>query len=100
MIAGGMLLFLWGGLSFEIKHSAFWKIVCLPGELSYGIYLLHSMVLYLVWNYLNLTNPWASFCLYLAANTALAQLSGLFFERPANYWTRRQVLRLFSFILD
>jgi peptidoglycan/LPS O-acetylase OafA/YrhL len=90
ILALGLFLVLWAGLSFEIKRSRGWILVCLPGELSYGMYLLHYAVLIVAWPFFRHPNPWMALVWFLLANTGVAFLSYTFFEKPANLWIRRR----------
>jgi len=82
-------LFLLGGLHMEFFEKKFWSFLTLPGRLSYGIYLFHSTVLFILWPYLGGLNQWVAFFFFSAATTAVAWLSFRFFEVPANLWVRK-----------
>jgi peptidoglycan/LPS O-acetylase OafA/YrhL len=60
------------------------------GQLSYGSYLLHTAVLFALWQALGRTSVYPAFLAYAAATFLLAALSFRFFEQPA----KRAVQRL------
>jgi peptidoglycan/LPS O-acetylase OafA/YrhL len=62
------------------------------GAVSYGVYLLHMLVLHVASRGLeaaSLTSPWLRFALVLAGTVALATLSHRFFEAPILRWKAR-----------
>lgn len=89
LIAGGTFLFLLGGIHLPALQSKAWKIFAMPGRYSYGNYLLHIMVLYLIHSFLWGLNILVAFLIFAASSTALAALSFRFFEAPTNHFVQR-----------
>jgi len=90
LVAVGVSLFLLGGLRFKIPENRLTSALCFPGQLSYGIYLLHSMVLLVLLRWLPLSNPWEGFLLFVALNVGVAALCFRFFEKPLNTLIRQK----------
>jgi peptidoglycan/LPS O-acetylase OafA/YrhL len=88
LLAGGIFLFLLAALPMRFPEILAWA--ALPGKLSYGMYLLHPMVLYFLWGLLRGKDPFLAFTLYFLATTAVAWISYRFFEWPVNLWVRRK----------
>lgn len=91
LLGWGWFIFLLGALSQNWFESKYLKPFALPGRLSYGIYLLHPIVLYFLWDILKAKNVWLSFTIFTLATTLLAYLSFRFFEMPANLWIRKKI---------
>ncbi len=83
-------LFLIGGLSLPSLESKVLAFLCLPGKLSYGMYLWHSLVLYFLVPFLLGLNTWIAFLIFVLATLFLAFLSYFFYEMPANFWIRKR----------
>jgi peptidoglycan/LPS O-acetylase OafA/YrhL len=78
-----------GGLALPFFHSPFIRLLALPGKLSYGIYLLHMVVLYLLSPWLQGKGIASSLCLFLGFVILVAWLSNRYFEKPINLWIRK-----------
>ena len=85
-IGAGSIIF---GVQRPHAFSAkFWLPFARIGELSYGIYLLHPLVLYVIAPLLRGSNFVGGYLLFVIATAALAELSYRYLERPANRWIR------------
>jgi peptidoglycan/LPS O-acetylase OafA/YrhL len=84
----GLFLALLGGLSLPFFESGWLKLLALPGRYSYGLYLFHVAILYLMRPWLaglsTSTSVFLSFGIYAVAATCVAALSYHYFEVPAN----------------
>jgi peptidoglycan/LPS O-acetylase OafA/YrhL len=98
LLALGLSLMLLGGLTFQIRETKFITLACMPGQLSYGIYLLHATVLFFAWDMLMGSSPWLAFILYATFNSVFGYVLFHFYEKPANYFIRRQFMRLLNAI--
>jgi peptidoglycan/LPS O-acetylase OafA/YrhL len=83
-IALGAFFFLLGGLHWPIWESKLLVPFSLPGQYSYGLYLLHMLVFYLFFPWLIHFNVFLAFGLFTLIATLIAGLSYHFFELPAN----------------
>jgi peptidoglycan/LPS O-acetylase OafA/YrhL len=92
-LALGVFFFLLGGLHLNFFNSKHWSIISWIGKLSYGGYLYHSFVLYLLWQFFTGRNEWFNFFIFVAITFGLAELSYLYFEVPANLWIRKSLGR-------
>lgn len=61
-----------------------------PGQLSYGGYVLHATMLFLLWPVLGRYNVWLDFVLYASATLLLAAVVYRYFEVPTNQRVRRR----------
>lgn len=68
--------------------SKLWLPLARIGELSYGIYLLHPVVLFFAAPLLRGSDFIGGYLLFLLFTMALADLSYRYIERPANRWVR------------
>jgi peptidoglycan/LPS O-acetylase OafA/YrhL len=57
-------------------------VVTLPGKLSYGMYLLHPLALWLAWRLLSGVPSEAALPAFVAGVVVLAWASYTFFENP------------------
>ncbi|HVM33635.1 MAG TPA: acyltransferase [bacterium] len=89
LLALGLGLFLWGAFSIPAFEKRSFGILLLPGRWSYGIYLLHVVVLFVLWSWLKGRPLWECGLLLGAALLAVAGLSNRFYEKPLNQWVRR-----------
>ncbi len=89
-IGVGAFFFLLGGLHLSFFEKRFWSFLVVPGKLSYGMYLLHSTVLYFLWPYLLGKNEWVAFLLLAGITIGMAWLSYHYFEIPSNSWIRKK----------
>lgn len=85
----GLFLFLIGGIHLPFFDSRFLGFLALPGKYSYGIYLLHILVLYFSHIFLWYLNNIAALLLFTVLCTLIAALSYRFFEVPANRKVRK-----------
>jgi peptidoglycan/LPS O-acetylase OafA/YrhL len=88
----GIFLFLLGSLQIkQFQNLPDW--LCLPGQLSYGMYLYHPMVLFFLWPILLGKDRLVGFALYVSCVIALGWLSFRFFEQPMNRLIRNRFIR-------
>ena len=90
LVGAGLFLFLWGGLQWKWPNAHWARWVCFPGRLSYGMYLMHPLVLFLLWPCLARLSAFAALALFAASTTGLAYLSDRWFEKPMNRWVRKR----------
>jgi len=83
-LCGGLGLFLLGAIHLEFFESKKLRIFSLPGKVSYGAYLLHSFVLYFLWDFLSKVDINLGFLVYFSSTIGLAWVSYRFFEVPLN----------------
>jgi peptidoglycan/LPS O-acetylase OafA/YrhL len=88
-LAMGLSIFFLGGLALPFFQSPLIRILALPGKLSYGIYLLHMIVLYALSPWLQGKGITFSLGLFLSFVFLIAWLSNRYFEKPLNLWIRR-----------
>ncbi len=88
LIVLGAFLFLLGILAFDIPQNRLSRTLCLPGKVSYGMYVWHPTVLYFCWNYIGQNNPWLAFSSFFILTTIFSLASYTFFEKPTNRWVR------------
>jgi len=84
VLAGGLFLFLMGGLSLSFWESPWLKALAYPGRYCYGCYLLHPLVLFISRPLLGSLGLLGGFALLVLLTTLVASLSYRFFEWPAN----------------
>jgi peptidoglycan/LPS O-acetylase OafA/YrhL len=84
-----------GGLFLDF-NGPFWRILGLPGKLSYGGYLWQASVLFFLWPLLGGWNEYAAFAAFAAATTLAAWFSYRFFEEPCNLFIRRRFAHFHS----
>jgi peptidoglycan/LPS O-acetylase OafA/YrhL len=87
-LCGALGVFLLGAIHLEFFESKKLWIFSLPGKVSYGAYLLHSFVLYFLWDFLSKTDINLGFLVYFSSTIGLAWVSYRFFEVPLNGWIR------------
>jgi peptidoglycan/LPS O-acetylase OafA/YrhL len=88
LLCGGLGIFLLGAIHLEFFESKKLWIFSLPGKVSYGAYLLHSFVLYFLWDFLAKADINLGFLVYFSSTIAIAWVSYKFFEVPLNGWIR------------
>jgi peptidoglycan/LPS O-acetylase OafA/YrhL len=77
-----------GGLHLPLFNSKIAQILSWPGKLSYGCYLWHPTIMFLMMPVLVALGHW-EICLYLIVAVILFSfISYRFFEVPANRWIR------------
>jgi peptidoglycan/LPS O-acetylase OafA/YrhL len=89
----GVFFFLLGGVYLDFFKSKVWVIPAFIGKLSYGGYLYHSFVLYLLWPFFSGKNEWFDFFIFVTITFGLAELSYRYFEVPVNLWIRKKLGR-------
>ena len=89
LLAFGVFFFLLGGLHLNFFNSKYWSILGWIGKLSYGGYLYHMFVLYLLWPFFAGRTEWFDFFIFVTVTFSLAELSYRYFEVPANLWIRK-----------
>ena len=85
----GVFLLILGGIHLDVFETKNWQPFSLPGQLSYGLYLLHIAVLFLLWPLLVGINDFVAFAFFSLATIGIGWLSYHFFERPMNTWIRK-----------
>jgi len=95
-LAFGVFFFLLGGLHLDFFNSKYWSVLSWIGKLSYGGYLYHIFILYLLWPFLVGRNEWFDFFVFVAITFSLAEMSYHYFEVPANLFIRKLFNRLES----
>jgi peptidoglycan/LPS O-acetylase OafA/YrhL len=90
LLALGLGAFLLGAFSLRGFENKFLGVLGLPGKWSYGIYLLHIVVLFGLWPLLKGRDLLQCGFLYAPALMGTAVISFYFFEVPVNLWIRRQ----------
>ena len=85
----GVFFFLLGGLHLRFFESKYFAPFCWPGKLSYGAYLFHPAVLFLLWPFLSGLNGFAALFIYMAVTFLFAEMSFRFYEMPMNSWARK-----------
>jgi len=88
-LAFGAFFFLLGGLHLDFFNSKYWSVLGWIGKLSYGGYLYHAFVLYLLWPFFAGRNEWLDFFIFALVTFGLAELSYRYFEVPVNLFIRR-----------
>jgi peptidoglycan/LPS O-acetylase OafA/YrhL len=88
-IGWGTFLFLSGGINIKLFDSKYLAPFALPGKLSYGGYLFHSLVLYFLWPLISNKVETVGFPVFAISTLLVAALSYRFYEVPANLWVRR-----------
>lgn len=78
----GLFTFLLGGLHLPLFKSLFWKPFGWPGKYCYGGYLLHPMVLAILFPVIFRRDAWTSYALFMAVTVALAAISYHFLKCP------------------
>jgi len=91
--AFGVFFFLLGGLHLNIFNSEYFFILSRIGKLSYGGYLYHMIILYLLWPFFTGRTEWFDFFILATVTFALAELSYHYFEVPANLFIRKLLSR-------
>jgi peptidoglycan/LPS O-acetylase OafA/YrhL len=88
LIGGGAALFILGALHIEIFNSKYLYFLTLPGQMSYGVYLLHPIVLFFLWPFLSGKNSIMAFSVLVVSTTVVALISYRYYEEPMNRWIR------------
>lgn len=87
-LAVGCAFIILGGIHIKALSLPFWKTLSKPGQWSYGAYLWHVTVLFLLWPLLSSAGIMAPviFCLTVGL---ISYASFHWFEKPANRFIRR-----------
>jgi peptidoglycan/LPS O-acetylase OafA/YrhL len=93
LLALGLGCFLLGAFSLRGFENKFLGVLGLPGKWSYGIYLLHVMVLFGLWPFLKGRGLLECGVIYGLALLGTAFISFRFFEVPMNLWVRKEGAR-------
>jgi len=93
LIGGGTFLLLLGGFHLRFFDSGWMAPLTLPGRLSYGMYLLHSTVLFVLWPYFSGEYQFLSFGLFAAGTVLLSWVSHRYLEVPLNLSIRKALGR-------
>src|SRR5665213_555125 len=93
LFAGALFLFLFGGLNLEFFNSSLFKVLAYPGKLSYGMYLWHSLVLFLLQEFVFRFDTITAFAFFVLATVFLSSLSYYLFEMPLNRQIRKLIER-------
>ncbi len=88
LMALSCALLLWGGLNLPFLDSRAAHIFSNPGRLSYGCYLWHPTVTFLLMPGLMTIGGLGSFAALLLGVIVFAYLSYRYFETPVNAWIR------------
>lgn len=83
VVALGTACIIVGGMRVRLLNSLP-EAVCVPGRLSYGMYLLHIPVLHILRDLLRGSGPWPAFTTFVMAVVGLAWVSFHRFEQPLN----------------
>lgn len=86
----GVFLLLIAFSNFNPQNK-FWALLTLPGKLSYGIYLLHGAILFVLWDTLKGMNPLIGCAIYWGVGTAIGWVSFTYFEEPLNKKIRNSI---------
>lgn len=86
----GAFLFILGGLGHPVFERPFWRPLTWPGQFSYGLYLFHTLIYYLLFRWLLRFDMNTAFILFVLIATAVMGLVHRFLEVPANRWVRRR----------
>ncbi|HTC22677.1 MAG TPA: acyltransferase [bacterium] len=91
LIGAGVFLFLLGGMNLDFFESKLLAPLCFPGKLSYGMYLLHVSVLFVLWPFLTGEGALVGLSVFVAATIGLSYLCYRFYEMPANFFIRNKL---------
>jgi peptidoglycan/LPS O-acetylase OafA/YrhL len=89
LLGSGVFLFLLGALHLKIFESKYLFVCSFPGRLSYGMYLLHTSAIFLLWSIFPILNEFIGYIVCVSAVTVLSLFSYRYFEMPANRFFRR-----------
>lgn len=88
-LSSGVFLLLLGSLHQGWFEGRLFNLLSLPGRLSYGIYLIHVLILYLIWGLLSGMNLLWAGMIFTGLTLAAAYVSYRFFEMPMNRRIRK-----------
>ena len=84
LYALGLFIFLMGGLNLEFFNSPFLRAFSFPGRLSYGMYLWHTSILYLLLPWISRMPCWTAFGVFVLATVLFSMFTYYLFEMPLN----------------
>jgi len=87
-LAIGCAFIILGGIHIKALSHPLWKTLSKPGQWSYGAYLWHVTVLFLLWPLLPSVGVMAPVIFYLTVGL-ISYASFRWFEKPANRFIRR-----------
>jgi peptidoglycan/LPS O-acetylase OafA/YrhL len=87
----GLAAFLYAGIRLGWASSPLAAKLTVPGQWTYGAYLLHATTLFLLWPALAGRPVLAGFAVYALVTLALAGAVYAGFESPVNRWWRRRL---------
>ncbi len=90
LIGIGVFFFLLGGMNIDLFKTRPFLWLGFPGKLSYGLYLLHVGIIYVLWPWLPHMDTLLAYLLLCSVSFLTAYLSYRFFEVPANRWVRQK----------
>ncbi len=89
-ISAGCFLFLLGGFHLRFFESRYLRWLTIPGQLSYGCYLWHFLVIFMLFPFLKNLGPFTAFMLIVLGTVLFAYVSYAIIERPANHLIRKR----------
>jgi peptidoglycan/LPS O-acetylase OafA/YrhL len=87
-ISVGVFVFLLGALHLKLFESKKFRILSLPGKVSYGAYLLHPAVLFCMAPLLWGSGAGTYYSVFILGTFGAAWISYRYYERPMNRWIR------------
>jgi peptidoglycan/LPS O-acetylase OafA/YrhL len=87
--SSGIFLMLLGCLHQNWFEGTLSHLLSLPGRMSYGIYMIHVLVLYLLWDLLRDQNFLWVLGVFTVITLSIAYVSYRFFEMPMNQFIRK-----------
>jgi peptidoglycan/LPS O-acetylase OafA/YrhL len=87
-LALGSTLFLAGGAHLPFFRAGAWRLLTMPGQMSYGMYLLHPLVFYGMWPAFPGLDGTTALIVSAFTTVGGAYLVFRVYERPANRWIR------------
>jgi peptidoglycan/LPS O-acetylase OafA/YrhL len=96
LLSIGICLILVGAASVTIRETWWVKLLSLPGQLSYGIYLLHPLILFAAHPLLMQKNPWVAYLVFISLNLVIGFIVFQAFEKPMNLQIRRRGIPRYS----
>ena len=91
LLGAGVFLFLLGGLQIK-EFERIPKPITMAGELSYGLYLYHPLVLFILWPFLLGKTALVGFFAFVVVSIFLGWASLRYFEHPVNKLIRDRFL--------
>jgi len=91
-IAIGSAILLCSAVSIPVQPYLLLRPVTFVGELSYGMYLLHPVILFATGAALTRLGHYPGYGAYLAITVLIAVVSYRWFEQPSERWLRRLLM--------